>query len=107
MHVHNAARLLFVGFYPSMYCRHCIFFCAVTGPLKENQIAYILKETVCGLHYLHHKGKMHRDIKVKGIFYFIELSMFPVSYFFRSHKNIDSTIIVVLFVLGSKHIANK
>uniref|UniRef100_A0A3P8RBK9 Mitogen-activated protein kinase kinase kinase kinase n=1 Tax=Astatotilapia calliptera TaxID=8154 RepID=A0A3P8RBK9_ASTCA len=36
----------------------------VTGPLSESQIAYMSRETLQGLYYLHNKGKMHRDIKV-------------------------------------------
>uniref|UniRef100_A0A3Q0RWT4 Mitogen-activated protein kinase kinase kinase kinase n=1 Tax=Amphilophus citrinellus TaxID=61819 RepID=A0A3Q0RWT4_AMPCI len=36
----------------------------VTGPLSESQIAYMSRETLQGLYYLHSKGKMHRDIKV-------------------------------------------
>uniref|UniRef100_A0A3Q2Y331 non-specific serine/threonine protein kinase n=1 Tax=Hippocampus comes TaxID=109280 RepID=A0A3Q2Y331_HIPCM len=36
----------------------------VTGPLLESQIAYMSRETLQGLYYLHNKGKMHRDIKV-------------------------------------------
>uniref|UniRef100_A0A7N6BLF4 non-specific serine/threonine protein kinase n=1 Tax=Anabas testudineus TaxID=64144 RepID=A0A7N6BLF4_ANATE len=36
----------------------------ITGPLTESQIAYVLRETLQGLFYLHSKGKMHRDIKV-------------------------------------------
>jgi len=37
----------------------------VTGPLKENQIAFVLRETLHGLQYLHDRGKMHRDVKVQ------------------------------------------
>uniref|UniRef100_A0A8B9Z074 Mitogen-activated protein kinase kinase kinase kinase n=1 Tax=Buteo japonicus TaxID=224669 RepID=A0A8B9Z074_9AVES len=36
----------------------------VTGPLSEQQIAYVSRETLQGLYYLHSKGKMHRDIKL-------------------------------------------
>ncbi|KAJ8393201.1 hypothetical protein AAFF_G00062730 [Aldrovandia affinis] len=38
----------------------------VTGPLLESQIAYMSRETLQGLYYLHSKGKMHRDIKHLG-----------------------------------------
>ncbi|XP_045462706.1 mitogen-activated protein kinase kinase kinase kinase 3 isoform X2 [Harmonia axyridis] len=39
----------------------------ITGPLTENQISYMCRETLLGLSYLHGMGKMHRDIKGANI----------------------------------------
>jgi len=41
---------------------------AVTGPLKENQISFVIRETLHGLQYLHDRSKMHRDVKVEDLF---------------------------------------
>ncbi|XP_061546525.1 mitogen-activated protein kinase kinase kinase kinase 3-like isoform X6 [Phycodurus eques] len=55
----------------------------VTGPLLESQIAYMSRETLQGLYYLHNKGKMHRDIKGANILLtdngYIKLADFGVS----------------------------
>ncbi|KAG1700914.1 Mitogen-activated protein kinase kinase kinase kinase 3 [Nymphon striatum] len=39
----------------------------ITGPLTELQIAYVIKESIKGLSYLHSMGKIHRDVKGANI----------------------------------------
>lgn len=39
----------------------------MTGPLTELQIAFVCRETLQGLKYLHQRGKVHRDVKGANI----------------------------------------
>ncbi|XP_066436002.1 mitogen-activated protein kinase kinase kinase kinase 1 isoform X2 [Eleutherodactylus coqui] len=39
----------------------------VTGALSELQVAYVCRETLQGMSYLHNQGKIHRDIKGANI----------------------------------------
>uniref|UniRef100_A0A3Q3DIP9 non-specific serine/threonine protein kinase n=1 Tax=Hippocampus comes TaxID=109280 RepID=A0A3Q3DIP9_HIPCM len=40
---------------------------SATGPLSEAQIAYVCREMLQGVDYLHAQRKMHRDIKVSTL----------------------------------------
>uniref|UniRef100_A0AAY4BRS7 Protein kinase domain-containing protein n=1 Tax=Denticeps clupeoides TaxID=299321 RepID=A0AAY4BRS7_9TELE len=42
--------------------------CYETGSLTELEIAYITKQCLQALHYMHGRGYMHRDIKLENIF---------------------------------------
>uniref|UniRef100_A0AAY4BRV2 Protein kinase domain-containing protein n=1 Tax=Denticeps clupeoides TaxID=299321 RepID=A0AAY4BRV2_9TELE len=42
--------------------------CYETGPLTELEIAYVTKECLQALYYMHGRGYMHRDIKLENIF---------------------------------------
>lgn len=57
-------KILLFWIYHSFVFLFFFFPSPVTGPLNETQIAFVCKETLRGLEYLHSRGKMHRDIKV-------------------------------------------
>uniref|UniRef100_A0AAY4BRP8 non-specific serine/threonine protein kinase n=1 Tax=Denticeps clupeoides TaxID=299321 RepID=A0AAY4BRP8_9TELE len=42
--------------------------CYETGSLTELEIAYVTKQCLQALHYMHGRGYMHRDIKLENIF---------------------------------------
>ncbi|XP_067877533.1 mitogen-activated protein kinase kinase kinase kinase 2-like isoform X2 [Heterodontus francisci] len=73
---HQNIVAFFASYYRSNRMWICMEYCGggslqdiyqLTGPLSEKQIAYVCRETLQGLQYLHGNGKMHRDIKGANI----------------------------------------
>lgn len=67
----------------------------VTGPLTELQIAFMCRETLHGLAYLHGMGKMHRDIKVIN---FLHSWDYLVCLYKLFHSSILIVVLLVILV---------